>query len=122
VTGPACVLMVEDEMCLAMLLEDQLSDAGYRVLRSARLAEALALADREHIDAAVLDVNLGGQAVFPLAERLRAQGVPMVFASGYGEPGIPAEYRDCPVLQKPYPPDGVVRAVAALLTPPRSVA
>lgn len=99
-----CVLLVEDEMCLAMMLQDLLEDAGYRVIKAARLPGALALAEVEDIDAAILDVNLAGKDVFPVADELRRRGVPFMFASGYGEHGLPGEFRDCPVLQKPYDP------------------
>ena len=58
-----CVLMVEDEMYLAMILKDLLSDAGYRVLCAARLNDAMRLAQEESIDAAVLDINLHGEVV-----------------------------------------------------------
>lgn len=58
------ILMVEDEMCLAMMLEDVLSDAGYQVVRAARLKDAMKIARDEHIDAAILDVNLHGETVY----------------------------------------------------------
>lgn len=114
--SPRCVLVVEDEMVLAMLVEDILGDAGYRVLKAARVAKALELvAGDDPIDAALLDINLAGKQVFAVAEQLRRQGVPFVFASGYGEKGLPEEFRDCPVLQKPYLPEALTGAIAALL-------
>jgi DNA-binding response OmpR family regulator len=102
--GSQCVLLVEDEMCLAMMLQDLLEDAGYRVLKAARVPGALALAAAEPIDAAILDVNLAGKEVFPVAEELRRRGVPFMFASGYGERGLPGQFQGSPVLQKPYDP------------------
>lgn len=99
-----CVLVVEDEMCLAMMLQDLLEDAGYRVVKAARVPAALQIAADETIDAAILDVNVGGRDVFPVADALRQRGVPFMFASGYGERGLPGEYRGRPVLQKPYDP------------------
>lgn len=114
--SPRCVLVVEDEMVLAMLVEDILGDAGYRVLKAARVDKALELvAGDDRIDAALLDINVAGKQVFGVAEQLRGQGVPFVFASGYGEKGLPEEFRGCPVLQKPYLPDALTRAIAALL-------
>lgn len=71
------ILMVEDEMCLAMMLEDVLSDAGYDVVRAGRLKDAMNIARREHIDAAILDVNLHGEPVYPLAAQLHESGVPL---------------------------------------------
>ncbi len=105
-TNPAtqCVLLVEDEACLAMMLQDVLEGAGYRVLKAARVPGALALAEAEDIDAAILDVNLAGKEVFPVADELRRRGVPFLFASGYGERGLPGEFHGCPMLQKPYDP------------------
>src|SRR5688572_13729635 len=110
-----CILMVEDEVCLAMMLEDLLVDAGFEVLRAARLDEGLRLAGSEHIDAAILDINLDGEAVYPLAAVLHAQHVPFLFASAYGHPGIPEEFRGYTMLTKPYPPASVVPAVERLL-------
>ena len=97
------ILMVEDEMCLAMMLEDVLTDAGYQVVRAARLKDAMNIAGREHIDAAILDVNLHGEAVYPLATQLHEAGVPFMFASAYGKPGIPEAFSRYPVMPKPYP-------------------
>lgn len=115
-TSQRCVLVVEDEMMLAMLVEDILGDAGYRILKAARVDKALELAHGdEPIHAAMLDINLAGSQVFPVAERLNAMGVPFLFASGYGEPGLPPEFQDVPILQKPYLPDALLKAMAALL-------
>lgn len=111
-----CVLLVEDEAILAMLVEDILCDAGYRVLKAARVANALALMrNGEHIDAAILDINLAGSQVFPVAQQLLAEGIPFLFASGYGDPGLPPEFQGRKVLQKPYLPATLTDAVAALL-------
>lgn len=97
-----CVLIVEDEMCLAMMLEDLLMDAGYRVLKAARVHSALELVDTERLDAAILDINLAGKSVFPVADALTQRGVPLIFTSGYGYKGLPAEYSQHKMLQKPY--------------------
>jgi len=111
-----CVLIAEDEMCLAMMLEDLLVDGGYRVLRAARVADAVRLIESgQRIDAAVLDVNLNGEQVYPVAERLRERGVPLLFASAYGAPGLAEEYREFPVLPKPYPATAVVPAIERLV-------
>ena len=114
------ILMVEDEMNLAMMLEDILDDAGYRVLKAARLPNALEIVAQSgsdgkgRIDAAILDINLAGVEVFPLADILRERGVPFVFTSGYGSDGMPDDYRDSAVLQKPYSPDKIVGTVRAM--------
>lgn len=111
-----CVLVVEDEMFVAMLVEDILSNAGYRVVKAARVDKALDLvAGDAAFDVALLDINLNGVEVFPVASRLRELGVPFVFASGYGREGLPPDFSDSPVLQKPYLPEALKAAVAALL-------
>ena len=84
-----CVLVVEDEMCLAMMLEDLLSDSGYRVVLASRVQEAQRLVDEESIDAAILDVNVNGEQAYPVAERLRERGVPFLFASATAARAFP---------------------------------
>ncbi|MBU8975185.1 MULTISPECIES: response regulator [unclassified Lysobacter] len=111
----ANVLMVEDEAYLAMALEDLLTDAGYHVLGAARLSDALEIADHEHLDVALLDINVQGEAVYPLASRLREQGVPFVFASAYSERNIPQDFRDCQIVQKPYTSERIIEAVESML-------
>src|SRR5690606_6133898 len=76
------VLVVEDEMMVSMLIEDMLGDLGCEVIGPAsRLEEAIALANETELDCAVLDVNLGGQPIFPLADLLREKGAPFAFAT-----------------------------------------
>jgi DNA-binding response OmpR family regulator len=110
-----CVLLVEDEMCLAMMVQDLLEDAGYRVVKASRVPGALALAEAEPIDAAILDVNLAGTDVFPVADALRRRGVPFLFASGYGERGLPGAFADRPILQKPYDPARLEAMLAGVI-------
>lgn len=111
----ANVLMVEDEAYLAMALEDLLTDAGYHVLGAARLSEALEIADHEQVDGALLDINLQGEAVYPLASRLRERGIPFVFASAYSERNIPQAFRDCEIVRKPYTYQSIIEAVESML-------
>lgn len=111
------VLMAEDEVFIAMMLEDILADEGYHVHAATSLAEGLALAEQSHFDAAILDVNLGRSLVFPLAERLREKGVPFVFASGYGSEGIPAGFSHYPVLMKPFDAKTLLSALEKLVRP-----
>jgi CheY-like chemotaxis protein len=97
------ILIVEDEMLVAMNIEDMLLDLGHEVAGLAgRLEPALALAQEANFDAAMLDVNLAGQPSFPVAEVLHERGIPFLFATGYGIKGIEEEYRSFPVLQKPF--------------------
>jgi len=97
------VFVVEDEIMIRMLLEDMLADLGYGVAASAGgLNEAIALARNSDFDLAILDVNLNGDAVYPVADLLMERGVPFVFSTGYGDRGLPEPYRDRPTLQKPF--------------------
>lgn len=98
----ARVIIVEDEALVAMMVEDMLGDMGCEVAGSFGAVEtALAwLSDHPPPDGAVLDVNIGGEMVFPVAERLRERGVPFVFATGYGD--LPrAGFESVEVLAKP---------------------
>lgn len=97
------VLVVEDESLVAMLIEDMLLDFGAQVEVAMRLPEALHLVETNDFDLAVLDVNLGyGQRSDAVAAGLQARGVPFLFATGYGERGIPDRYQGTPTVQKPY--------------------
>lgn len=109
------ILLAEDEELIAMMLEDVLGDVGYIVVSATTLNEGLLAADRESFDAAVLDVNLGREEVFPLAAKLRDKGVPFLFASGYGNEHVPLEFRDHEVLLKPYDTRTMLAAVSRLL-------
>ena len=93
------VLVVEDEMIVAWLLQDMLADLGCAVVGpAARVAQALAMIDAEAIDAAVLDVNLNGQKSYPVADALAARGVPFVFSTGYETESLPNGYQSLPVV------------------------
>lgn len=105
-------------MLLALMLEDLLLEAGYRVHRATCLAEALEQTDRMPFDAAILDINLGGNDVFPLATRLRFLKVPFVFASASDAACIGAEFRQYQLLVKPYTIDQVQQALDRLLLEP----
>jgi CheY-like chemotaxis protein len=109
------VLVVEDEMMVSMLIEDMLSDLGCKVVGPAsRLEEAIALVESHEIDCAVLDVNLGGQPIFPLADILRAKGAPFAFATGYGDAGLRDVDKGAPVLQKPFRESDLARVLGDL--------
>jgi len=111
------VLVVEDEMMVSMLIEDMLTDLGCTVVGPAsRLDEAIALANENGLDCAVLDVNLGGQPIFPLADLLRERGRPFAFATGYGDAGLRDVDRGSPVLQKPFREGDLARVLGELQT------
>lgn len=109
------VLVVEDEMMVSMLIEDMLADMGCQVVGPAsRLDEAIELAKGAQIDCAVLDVNLGGTPIFPLADILREKGCPFAFATGYGDAGLRDADRGTPVLQKPFREGDLARVLGEL--------
>jgi|HubBroStandDraft_4_1064222.scaffolds.fasta_scaffold639065_1 CheY-like chemotaxis protein len=112
------VLLVEDEMLVAWLIEDMLADLGCAVIGPASsVNQALAMIDAEAIDAAVLDLNLDGQMSYPVADVLAAHGVPFVISTGYDKDTLPDDYRARPVLQKPMQRSELSDALAKLLTP-----
>jgi CheY-like chemotaxis protein len=114
-SGKRRVLVVEDEMLIGMLLEDMLHDLGHEVAAVVpRLKDALAAVDRETYDLAILDVHLQGESAFPVADALITKGVPFVFATGYGERGLPEDYRGRPVLQKPFAKDDLERVLSTI--------
>ena len=97
------VLIVEDESLVAMLLETILEDMGcLAVGPAATVDEGRRMAADEAVDAALLDVNDAGRQVFPVAQVLKDRGVPFIFSTGYGEGGLPDEWRGQPTLQKPF--------------------
>ena len=109
------ILVVEDEMLVAMSIEDMLLDLGHEVAGLAsRLGPALALARESRFDAAMLDVNLAGEPSFPVADLLIGRGIPFLFATGYGRSGIEERYRDFPLLQKPFRAAELGAALAGL--------
>jgi CheY-like chemotaxis protein len=110
------ILIVEDEVMIAMLMEDMLTDLGYEVVGPAmRLEEGLELATSAALDMAVLDVNLNGQRSTPIAEVLAMRGVPFVFATGYGSGGIDETRAAKHVLRKPFTPDDLDLAIASVM-------
>ncbi|UOV06102.1 response regulator [Pseudoxanthomonas sp. F37] len=115
-TNPAPrVFIVEDESMLVMLLEDLLPTLGYAVVGSAAsVDQALAALDQAEADLAVIDVNLAGEPSFPVADALRARGVPFLFTTGYGQQGLPARFADAAVLAKPFRRQDIQDALAGL--------
>ena len=111
------VLVIEDEMMVAMLLEDMLSDIGCTPVGPARTVKsALKLIERAEFDIAILDVNLNGDETYPIAEALTARAMPFVFASGYSAGGLRKEYRSSFFLQKPFQQNELERALASALS------
>jgi DNA-binding response OmpR family regulator len=97
------VFLVEDEVMIRMMVADMLEELGYRVVAEAgEINEALKLAQTTEFDIAILDVNVNGKVISPVAEMIQSRNRPFIFATGYGSSGLPPEYRDRPALQKPF--------------------
>ncbi len=112
---PARVLVVEDEMTIAMMIEDMLEQLGHEpVAFASRLPQALQLAQSSAIDLAILDVNLDGQPSFPVAAMLRDRGIPFFFATGYGKDGIDPAFAEVRVLGKPFRLPDLAEAIEAV--------
>ena len=112
----ARVLIVEDEIMLAMNLQDMLTDLGYQVVGIAtRMEKALALATDGAIDFAIVDINLAGTLSFPVADILRQRAIPFLFASGYGTQGLIENYAGEYVLTKPFGARELERAIELVM-------
>jgi two-component SAPR family response regulator len=110
------VIVVEDETLLAMLLEDMLAELGCEVLWTAhRVGKALELMAQSAPDAAVLDVNIAGDPVYPVAQALVERDIPFVFATGYGTRGLDDSWRDRPIVQKPFQMEHLSRGLLTAL-------
>ncbi len=102
-------------MLVAMLIEDLILDLGHQVVGPAmRLEAALEIVDAQPVDFAILDINLAGKQSFPVADRLKAKGIPFMFASGYGAAGLVDPYRDAPIVQKPFEASHIAQALKVL--------
>jgi DNA-binding response OmpR family regulator len=112
------VLIVEDRYLIAAQLAEELERLGARVAGPcARLQAAADALAREPVTAAILDVNLDGQAVYPLAEALADRGVPFLFLTGYDAEALPSEWRGRPRLTKPVELRALREALSRLAPP-----
>ena len=111
------ILIVEDEMLIALSLGDIVSALGCTSVMASRVAKAVSLAETENFDAAILDLNLSGSLGYPVADALNQRGVPFIIASGYGAEGIPADYAKRPLIPKPYLAEHVEAALLKVLAP-----
>jgi CheY-like chemotaxis protein len=97
------VFLVEDEVMIRMMVADMLEELGYRIAAEAgEIGEAIRLVQCTDFDLAILDVNVNGKVISPVADMIKARNRPFIFATGYGSSGLPEEYRDRPALQKPF--------------------
>ena len=110
------VFLVEDEVMIRMMVSDMLEELGYVVAAEAgEIGEALKLAETTYFDLAILDVNVNGKVISPVAELISARKRPFIFATGYGSAGLPEEYRDRPALQKPFQLESLGKMIESAL-------
>ncbi len=110
------VFLVEDEVMIRMMVADMLEELGHRVVAEAgEIGEALKLAQATDFDLAILDVNVNGKVISPVAELIKSRNRPFIFATGYGSSGLPEEYRDRPALQKPFQIETLAKMIDSAL-------
>jgi CheY-like chemotaxis protein len=110
------VFLVEDEVMIRMMVADMLEELGYSVAAEAgEINDAIRLAQCTEFDLAILDVNVNGKVISPVAELIQARNRPFIFATGYGSSGLPEEYRDRPALQKPFQLETLGRMIETAL-------
>jgi DNA-binding response OmpR family regulator len=113
------VFLVEDEAMIRMMVADMLEELGYRVsAECGEIGEAMKLAQHAEFDIAILDVNVNGKVISPVAELVRVRNRPFIFATGYGSSGLPEEYRDRPTLQKPFQLETLAKMIDIALRSP----
>lgn len=105
-------LVVEDAFLVASLIEDALADGGFEIIGPfATLDQAMKAAASEQLDVAVLDINLQGERIYPLADLLIERSVPVILCTGYDAASIPAPYSGLSRLDKPFTPEAVLSTV-----------
>ncbi len=113
------VLIVEDELLIAMMLQDMLAEEGLKVEAVANsLSVGLEMARSAAVDAAVLDINLNGDEVYPIAEILKDRGIPFIFSTGYAAGGVRSDFDAAPRVMKPFQQDLLMAALQQLFDNP----
>ena len=114
------ILLAEDEYSLANELADSFREAGCELVGpTASLKDALQLASSETVDAAVLDINLRGEMVYPAADKLLERNIPVIFATGYDRSEVPERFRNLPRLEKPFDPSKLIKFVVGSFETPK---
>ena len=120
-TSPAIscnILIVEDETLLRMMVTEMLQELGHRVAaEAARIEQALPLAQSADFDLALLDVNVAGKLITPVAEIIASRPRPIIFTTGYGTSGLPEGFRNRPALRKPFMVDRLKKAIEQAVRP-----
>ena len=110
------MLIVEDETIISLEIEQMLQDLGCGIAwHAANVSQALKILGEHRPDLALLDVNLGSEKVFPVAEALMDRSIPFIFATGYGRDGLPLKWAGWPVIRKPYLASELATALRPLL-------
>ncbi len=110
------ILIVEDEAMVSIFLEDALQEMGFSIAGAVASAEeASGIIESGKLDAAILDVNLGGGTSRHLAHSLRQKGIPFIFATGYGAAGVPEEFAGAPLLTKPFTEEDLAGVLSRIL-------
>jgi CheY-like chemotaxis protein len=110
------VFLVEDETLIRMMIAGMIEELGHTVVaEAANIANAMRLAETADFEIAILDINVGGDRIEPVAEIIDGRHLPFVFASGYGAAGLPARFHNRPVLQKPFLADRLEQAIQLAL-------
>jgi DNA-binding response OmpR family regulator len=100
---PLSIFLVEDEVLIRMMIIDMIDELGHHVVAEAgSVAEATPIAASEKFDLAILDINLRGESILPVARLIEARHMPFLFASGYTATGLPQPFHDRPILRKPF--------------------
>jgi DNA-binding response OmpR family regulator len=116
-TSSLKVFVVEDEMTIALMIEDMLMELGHCIAGIAmRLPQAAQMAQQVDADLAILDINLDGRRSFPVAQTLRGRGVKVLFASGYGSAGLEPPFLDETVIRKPFAVNDLRAAIERLMS------
>lgn len=110
------ILVVEDEMMVAFYIEDCLTRLGHHVVGPAsHVGKAQRLIETETFSIALLDINVAGEEVYPVATELQARGIPFIFLSGYGSHGLRKEWQGSPMLEKPFAPEALQKQIEETL-------
>lgn len=114
----AAILLVEDDALIRMMLAEMVVELGHRVVAEAgTVREAMPLAEKADYDIALLDVDLNGEIITPVAEAVARRGLPFVLVSGHRKDGMPSQFRGAPMLEKPFLSPKLEEAIEAALGP-----